>query len=751
MLVLVNYSKEEKERLPILGSILKKHNIQAIASHATYGISDLLATAKKGHANAVIVANEGTLQNLVQTPNKAGATLSTFRGSRLNFSIPVLVIAPLEQLHTIKYGRFLLEQDIAKLAFLDKKPLQLKFKVLETVDDFVDAEWILEKALLISIDIETDEYSRITCISFTGLLAPNKTYTCVIPFIDFGLDHFDNPHTYTWAIQCMQSICMNKIPKMMFNNTYDAAYLIRYHAWPNNLVIDVMGLAHSQYSELPKTLDFTASLYCYDYYYWKHEADLARKNKDIRAYWGYCAKDSWWTLRALLYMMPQYPEYALKNYQMLYKLTFPCLYCAFEGILVDNKAREKVLASATTKLSQSLKNLQIMAADPNFNPGSPKQVATFLYDIIGARTLTTKKKDKHGNVTEVKSTNEKVLKRVMEQHPLLTRIVDDLLTYRGEAKAIGTYFKFAQLNGRLMYQLGPFAADTARFSSHASNFTLRDEEGEWKNYGTQIQNIPEYAKEMLIADDGWELFEADNSKSEARCVAYFSSCKLLKDALADDKRDFYKILATIFFGTPYEQVTKEFRDRVMKRIIHGIHNMMGVDGYINTVGVKEILVSATLLHMKVDDLRKFVTYLLSIYHKRFPEVHVFHNEVRREILRTHKFISPGGYTRYFFGDIVNNHKIMMGASAHAQQNLSVVILNKGFWKVYKLVVANPTELRLKAQIHDSNFGQYKQGFEDKYRPLILEAMNNPVRIHDDMLSIPVDWKHGLTWKALKDG
>lgn len=753
MLVFVNYNKEEKANLPILASILKKRGVHAVASANTFGISDLLATAKKANASAIIMANEDTLANLVQVPQKSAATLATFRGSRLNFSIPAIVINPLDHVHTVKYGRFLLEKDLEKLAYLHQKPIPLRFKVCEGLKDLFDCETLLEKAVLISIDIETDAYSRITCISFTGLFRIQEqwiTETFVIPFIDFGIDHWEDPLLYQEAIETMQNICQNEVPKMMFNNPYDAQYLIKYHAWPNNLVIDVMGMAHSQYSELPKTLDFVASLYCYDYFYWKQEADLAKKNRDIRAYWGYCAKDSWNTLRAFMNMLEQYPQYAITNYQMLYKLIYPCLYCAYEGIKVDLAKREELKKEAQAKLDVALKNLRIMAANEEFNPGSPKQVANFIYNIIGAKAVTERKKDKSGNITTKVSTSEKSLKKVMEQHPLLTRIVGDILTYREEAKAIGTYFEFETLNERVLYSLGPFATDTGRFSSRQSNFRLYDVEGDVSSYGAQVQNIPDYAKEMLVADDGWELFEADNNKSEARCVAFLAVCIALKVVLADRDKDFYKVLGTIFFGIPYDKVTKDLRNKVLKRIIHGTNYMMGVDTFIDHVGVKQIMEGAALLGMKVSDIREFVKFLLGIYHKKFPEVSQWYTEIKREILRTHKLVSPMGYTRFFFGDIINNHKILRGAVAHAPQNLSVTILNKGFWKVYKLVVENPYEIRLKAQIHDSNFGQYKIGLRDKYQQLVLAAMNNPVQVNGDVLSIPVDFKYGRTWKELKD-
>ncbi len=753
MLVFVNYDKEQKANLPILASILKKRGIHAVASASKFGISDLIGTAKKANANAIIMANEETLSNLVQVPNKKAASLATFRGSRLNFSIPAIVVNPLDHVHTVKYGKFLLESDVSKLSSLDKTPLQLKFKVFEGFKDGLEWPERLENALIISIDIETDQHSRITCISFTGLFSINGkfcTETYVIPFIDFGLDHWEDPMLYAEAIECMQRICENSAPKMMFNNPYDAQYLIKYNAWPNNLIIDVMGLQHSQYSELPKTLDFTASLYCYDYFYWKHEAELSKKNRDIRAYWGYCAKDSWFTLRAFMNMMKDYPEYALKNYQMLYKLIFPCLYCAYEGIKVDEVKRRELKKGAEEKLQIALNNLKVMADDPEFNPASPKQIGEFLYGIIGAKPVMKKVKDKSGNIRMVQTTDEKALKKIMEQHPLLTRIVSDILDFREEAKAISSYYDFELLNGRVIYSLGPFATDTARFSSRKSNFRMLDEEDEVVAYGAQVQNIPDYAKDCFIADDGFELFEADNNKSEARCVAFLSICVALKQVLADKDRDFYKVLATIFFGLKYEDVTKELRNKVMKRVIHGTNYMMGIDTFIETVGVKEILAGAALLNMKVSNIRDFVGFLLGIYHKRFPEVSHWYGEIKREILRTNKLLSPMGYTRYFFGDIINNHKILRGAVAHAPQNLSVTILNKGFWKVYKLVVREPTEIRLKAQIHDSNFGQYRKELRDKYQPLILEAMKNPVTVNGDMMLIPVDFKYGQTWKQLKD-
>lgn len=743
MRILVNYNKEEKNYLPVLASMLKKHDIQAMATSDSHGITGLLSAAHKAQAEAILLCNEETLASCVQTTSKAGATLDNFRGSRLNFSIPAIVAAPMGHINSVKYGRWLLERDILKLLKVKIQPVPVGFIVLETYADMQDAERILGTCLIISIDIETDTQTRITCISFTGLLPCGKrTISYIIPFVDFGIDHFTEPDMYAEAICCMQAICLNDVPKMMFNATYDAQYLIMYRAYPRNLVLDVMGLMHGQFSELPKTLAFVASVYCYDYYFWKQEAALATRGRDIRAYWGYCVKDSWYTLRCFLCMMQDYSEYAIKNYQMLFKLTYPYLYCGYEGWKVDNTVRVTIRAEAEIKVNEQLAKLKIMAHTPTFNPGSPQQVGQLIYNVIGAKIIKRTPKG-------APSTNETVLKQVGEQHPLLMIIVDSILTYRQERKAISTYFDFIQMNERMMYSQSPFATDTGRSSSRQSNFLTRDELGEMANYGAQVQNIPPYAKDMLIADEGFTLIEPDNSKSEARCVAFLSKCQLLKDKLADKQVDFYKSLAPLFLGIAVEDCTKQIRDDILKHIVHASNFMAGVDATLVNMGIRKVLEAMAILKWKGNDVRAFMKHLLESYHKPFPEIRKGYVETKREILRTNKLTSPIGYTRWFFGDIINDHKILRGAVAHSPQNLSVTILNKGFWNCYQLCIESNGDYRLKAQIHDSLPGQVRDSELDRYRPLILKAITFPVVVHGDTMTIPVEWKQGKTWKSMK--
>jgi len=758
MRILLNYDEHLSNHKGTLAGILKSKGYTAFSTGRTLTISELLTAAKSVHADGILLANESTLNNLVNSSYKV--SLDKYRGSRLNYSIPVIVGAPIDHPRKVKHGRWLYEKDIDKFKQIKTPVVQLQYTVCSS-RELLDA--CLEKAskaLIISTDIETDSSNRITCVGYS-LLNPNLTTTSfLIPYVDFGKDHWENDDDYGYAIETQRTISKLPIAKLYFNGIYDAQYQITYHAEPNNFVLDGMALAHAEFSELPKSLDFVASLHLHDYYFWKDDADESRKKGDIHTYWAYCARDSWNTLRSFINQIRNAKPYAFRNYKELFKMVYPYIYCAFEGCALEQKTLLENTTKATSIAESAKQSLCKMAATENFNPASPKQVAILLFDIIGAKPVAKPRKKKDGTWTSKRGTDEKTLAKIAEQHPLLSIFVSRLLEYREQAKAIGTYFKFNQWwgrdecqlsQGRMLYGINPFGTDTGRAASNASSFRLYDLlREEIRSYGTQIQNVPPYAKNMLISDIGFELGEADNNKSEARCVGYLSNCIALIKALEDRTKDFYKVLGTIFFGLLYEAVSNELRNKVLKRIVHGRNYLMGADTFVETVGSKQLYEGARLLNYKLTTLKAFAEYLLNLYNKPFPEVTTWYNEIKLEIVRNHTLTSPLGYTRYFFGDIIKDHKVFRNAVAHAPQNLSVMILNKGVWNVYnRLVLTQNGLFRLKAQIHDSIFWQSPPEKRAEYDAIVLECMNNPVVIKGRTMSIPVDIKHGQNWLELK--
>lgn len=750
MRILVNYHPTEKDQLSQLAHYLRKAGLQGLSTSATLTPGELVEKAKQASCQAIFLINPDTLHSCV-TGSKP--TLDKHRGSRLNFSIPVIVGNKLDHINTVPHGKWLLEQDLNKFKLLNQPQTPFAFEVLDATDKFDDAFAFISSSILISYDIETSVYntneescqagdSVITSASWACLMSDWTIRVFVLPFINFGIDHWDTDVGYCKAIEFLRKVNALLQPKVMQNGMYDTAHSIRYQAEPRNWILDTLGIAHSQYASLPKDLAFLASYHCHDYVYWKDDSEEATKAKDIQKFWRYNALDAWYTLRIVLSQLKNSPAYTWKNYKDQFKLVYPFTYCSFEGFKIDQEQLKTQRADAVQRLETARVTLQKMFADDNFNPGSWQQLEFYLYEIFGA------KKPKIGK--SASCTDEKNLKAVAQQHPLLARLTDSILQYKKAQKEISNYYDFLQLNGRLYWMIDPFGTETSRAASQASTFWC----------GTQIQNIPSYAKAFLMADKGYTLFEIDNNKSEARCTAYLSQCLAMIEALEDEEKDFYRTLGTLFFGIPYEEVSDFFRNKVLKRINHGANYMMGAKTFSENTGVLILIEAAGKLgilltpvpranHPEERTVIGFSKDLLEKFHEPFPEVREWYKDVANEISLTGSLTSPLGNVRVFFGDARKNYDLLKEAVAHGPQNLSVMILNKGLWKIYRQqVLPGKGQFRLKAQIHDSVLGQTKTESIKDSITVAQQLLYNPVKIHGRTLVIPTEAEISETsWKA----
>lgn len=757
MRVLVNYELSEKGHLSSLAYILRKLGIEAVSSSQVMTPSVLTEKAKTAQCDAILLANQGTLLNCIPNPK---ATLDNYRGSKFNFSIPAIVINKLNHIHSVPYGAFLLESDIKKLTRLNEVVPKFDYILLDTQSEYTKHLKDIASSIFMSYDIETitllenEEELRagetlISCAGWSTLSSTGVITSYVLPLVDFGVDHWREDGQYELAIEFLRSVNKLPIPKAMHNGMYDCLHSIVYHAEPHNFAHDTMAMMHAEYSELPKTLDFVASLCLPDYIQWKDDAEAASKEKDIRKYWAYNAKDTWHTLRIAIHQLRNSPIYAKHNYADSFKLIYPALYCSFEGFKIDKEDQDKKRLEAQASLEKHEALLRVYVADPDFNPGSWQQVEKYIYRVFGAVKP---------NIGKSKSgTDEKNLTVVAEQHPLLALLVSSILEYKGAQKAIGTYYNYLQKKGRLLWALNPFGTESGRMACQSSSFWC----------GTQVQNIPKYAKSNLVADDGFEIVEMDNKQSEGRCTAYLAQDVALITALEDPVYDFYKTLGTLFFQMKYEDVSDFFRNKVLKKIVHGTNYMMGAKTFKENIGVKVLHETAAILGFKLvpkpstrrkeeKSILGFCKELLDGYHSPFPRVRAWYKEIYSEVATTGMLKSPLGHVRKFFGDIVKDHNMLRSAVAHQPQNLSVTILNIGFWKIYKQLVVQPQlplvlgDYRLKAQIHDSILAQYKVGKKEIVLERMVKLMDNPVEVHGRTLRIPVDAKVGKVWSKCED-
>lgn len=697
-------------------------------------IAELAVAAKKAGLTHMITTRLDVLQKLLPPELQKKAKISNYAGSLIPYyykiggveeCMDVLVLNPLKQLKTVSYGEFLVKRYVSKLTEPAKwrVPSSFDWKIIRNPQEYKEAEQYLACSDLIAVDIETTNvpYKKITMIGYTGYdIKSNTSRSFVMP-----LDSME-------AVYAMRRMNDLDVPKVMQNGKYDSAWLFAYSAPCRAYLYDTVNAFHSWYCELPKDLSMVTGFFVRNSMYWK---DLSGSG-DFIDQCRYNALDTWATGESFLSWLLEAPDWAKRNYVMEFSVVPGAHMCEMTGIKRDMVALEKYSLESEAAQAKTLSNLRKMVATPNFNPSSPKQVLKLLH-ILGEK--------------KAESSDEKSLEAASYKHPLNERILGAILEYRGERKLSSTYLTTGEKakefgpagKQRILFSLNPHGTDTGRLASKEHHFWC----------GLQIQNIPAgtVVKETLVADEGWELYEADLSQAEDRGVAYSSGDRSLLEVFSSGK-DSHKLKASMFFGVPYEDITKDQR-QLGKRINHGANYNMGAYVLVQTMGPKKVREAQKLLGLpKHWDLVGVANYLLNVYDKTFPVVkHEYYDSIILQVSKTHKLVGATGLTRYCFGDPKKNKLDLNAYVAHVTQSLNAMNLNKAFLAVFRELGFHP-DFKLIAQIHDSILFQVRKGRDDLAQR-VVELMTFPVQITDCFgvtreMIVPVDLKKlGSTWKG----
>lgn len=680
--------------------MLRGHDTKVTTSTPTT-LTELQFKCKAHGIHALLIANprllDMTLNGMLDynpPASRIAVTLDDYQGSFLDMKgIPAVVLNPPERLQTVAYERHVFNKFISKLTKPGDWFPQTKFAwEVANESTITDLFARFQSARLIAVDIETPLNNPnlvINCISFTAWWPDNHTsLSIVLPM--------DNMFWVSWV----RKFCAINIPKILQGGTYDALYLLRYgiplHAW----LYDTLNLFHSLFSELPKRLDFVAAYSCRKIRFWKDDG----KTGNLEDYYRYNALDGWGTLNSCLSLLSNYPSWAKTNYLMEFPMVFPSLHCEIEGWKVDPVKFEEVRKEKVANAEVKLATLRTVLKAPEFNPRSHIHMKK-LFTILGCGDLG--------------STDKAATMKAKFRHPLNATILEIKDDYVKDAKLLSTYITEAKFLGwRLYYRLNPAGTDTGRLASSESSYWI----------GFQIQNIPrgDAVKQFLISDPGWLLAEPDFEQSEARCVAYMSGDKKLL-WLVESPNDYHSWNVQEFFGLPYESIydnekkttkgkeAKEIRD-LSKRTNHGANYNMGESVMLDTMGPKHVSKAKLLLKLPaLWTLKQVCAYMLDRYATTYVGVkRDFYDAIIKEIELTSKLVSPLGWTRHFFSKPSRTNKPALNAAvAHGPQNLSVTIINRGFYAIWRRCVYGDFVgvVRIKAQIHDSIPYQYKVGSE----------------------------------------
>jgi len=346
----------------------------------------------------------------------------------------------------------------------------------------------------------------------------------------------------------------------------------------------------------------------------------------------------------------------------------------------------------------------------SFNVNSNAQLAQVLYDELKLPVL---KRGKTGP-----STDQEVLEKLSEQHPLPKAIID----YRAFSKLKSTYLETLPIllaaDGRLHTSFHQAAAATGRLSSSDPN----------------LQNIPirsELGREIrraFVADPGCQLISADYSQVELRILAHIAEDPALLEAFQRDE-DIHTRTAAEVFGVAPSEVTPNQR-RAAKAVNFGIAYGLSPHG----------------LSIRLDISTEEAKTIIDRYFQRYAGIRRYLEETVEKARRT-------GYVETLFGrrrfmpDLHSRNRNAAQAAERAAINMPIQgtaadLIKMAMIRIDQTLSSRGLRAQMLLQVHDELLFEAPdaevQGIQDLVRTLMSSVATLKV-------PLKVDIGAGLTW------
>ncbi len=415
----------------------------------------------------------------------------------------------------------------------------------------------------------------------------------------------------------------------------------------------------------------------------------------------YAAEDADVTYRLALVLFPLIQSMGMDK--LLFELEMPLVEILAQMEAAGIKVNAQHLGDLSIRLGKKIDSLrrQIMeAAQSDFNPDSPKQLAEVLFEKLH---LPSGKKTKTGY-----STNVDVLESLADQHPVPALVLE----YRQLGKLKNTYVdsltQEAASTGRVHAQFNQTVAETGRLSSsnpNLQNIPIRTDEGR------------EIRRAFIADGPDKVLLAADYSQIELRVMAHYCREPALIDAFSRNQ-DIHQFVATEIYHVPPEQVNSDMR-RVAKTVNFGI--IYGQTAF----GLKQVL------KISQAQAEAFIT----AYKQRFPGIAAFSHDCIAQA-EQHGFVTTILGRRRPIPEITSHQQSVRNFGQRAAVNTVIQgsaadLIKQAMVRIAKIIHDDP-RIKLLLQVHDELVFECQRTAVDEFAALVRQEMEQAI-----VLTVPV--------------
>ena len=511
------------------------------------------------------------------------------------------------------------------------------------------------------------------------------------------------------------------IMKVGQNIKYDYEVLRRYGIEVRGPMFDTMLAHYIVQPELHHNMDYMAeTLLGYQTIHIdqligpRGKGQRSMRDLQPQEVYEYAAEDADVTLRLKNVLEQKLKE--VDGERLFYDIEMPLVPVLAEmeltGVCLDTAALAETGKNFNRRLAEYEQKIYAEAGE-TFNISSPKQVGDILFGKM--KIVDKPKKTKKGQYV----TSEEVLTQLRSRAP----IVDDILSYRGLKKLLGTYVEalprlINHRTGHIHTCFNQAITATGRLSSsdpNLQNIPIRDDDGK-------------EIRKSFVPEPGCLFFSADYSQIELRIMAHLSQDEHMLDAFRSGT-DIHAATAAKIWHVPVEEVTPEQRKKAKQAnfgIIYGI----------STYGLAQRMnISNSEARQLIDD-----------YFATFPRVKAYMDEAIATC-REKGYAETIYHRRRYLPDIASRNATVRGFAERNAINAPIQgseadIIKVAMIHIFKRFATEGLRSRMILQVHDElNFSVYPEEREQVER-IVIEEMENACR-----LSIPLtaDAGWGANW------
>lgn len=496
-----------------------------------------------------------------------------------------------------------------------------------------------------------------------------------------------------------------EVRKILQNNIYEGTCFARYGIEMKGVWHDTMWAQKLLYPEFKKDLATVGRLYTGEVY-WKEDNKDWNRIDSWEQHLNYNCKDTTGTFEAA---MNQRKELEERNLLGLYddyliKLAEPLIEMCCRGLIVDEEERLK----ASKETEEEITKLASALSTP-INHRSWQHKKRLLE---GKGYKLPKKRNSQGKLTG--STDELSMKKLRAKHPHDTDI-QILLKLAKLEKFRGSYINFDYHDdGIVRYSISGTGTETLRFAGNLDSWGM----------GFNPQTIPKKAKKFFKPPKDHYFLQVDLQKAETWYVAHRAKEWTLLEMLHNGE-DTHSYVASNIFGVPVEQVIKEkdsgdsSKRQLGKKSAHGGNYAMQAQTFMDNCFKEDLVLTL-----------KEAENALEGYHRAFPQIRVWHEDVKGLIKTKGYLETPLGFRRYFYGR--HNDNTFREGYAFEPQSTIPMITNHLMLYLLKQRDFGVIDFNLHLQVHDS----LVLSCTEKYLETITKACKN-YRLWHPRVTFPV--------------